>query len=158
MGKFKRNKNGHRADPMAIKAVKPPTDPELIALREKSILPVIKDLRSADPKARSAAASAVANIAQTEKCRKLLLREQIVPIVLSETLTDASLDSRAAGWEILRVIAAEEESDFCVHLFRLDILTAIEHAVKNVRIPSVWSYLGLVSNNRGSRWQKQYQT
>lgn len=146
MGKSKRNKNGHRADPMnSIKAVKPPTDPELLALREKSILPVIKDLRSADPKARSSAASAVANIAQTEKCRKLLLREQIVPIVLAETLTDASLDSRAAGWEILRVIVAEEESDFCVHLFRLDILTAMEHAVKNVSAPTICCSLIRVS-------------
>lgn len=133
MGKSRRNKaNGHRADPIAVKAVKPPTDPELIALREKSILPVIKDLRSADPKARTSAASAVANIVQDEKCRKLLLREQVVQIILTETLTDASLDSRAAGWEILRVIASEEECDFCVHLFRLDILTAADYAIKNV--------------------------
>lgn len=117
---------------MAVKAVKPPTDPELAALREKRILPVIKDLRSSDPKARSAASSAVANIVQDEKCRKLLLREQIVQILLTETLTDASLDSRAAGWEILRVIASEEESDFCVHLFRLDTLTAMQYAAKNV--------------------------
>ncbi|PSR77121.1 hypothetical protein BD289DRAFT_378093 [Coniella lustricola] len=133
MGKLRRNKaSGHRANPMAIKVVKPPTDPELIALRDRKILPVIADLRSADPKARGAAASAVANIVQDDKCRKLLLREQIVPIVLTETLTDTSLDSRAAGWEILRVIASEEESDFCVHLFRLDVLTAVEHAVQNV--------------------------
>lgn len=133
MGKSRRNKaNGHRADPMAVKAVKPPTDPELIALREKRVLPVIKDLRSSNPKARGAAASAVSNVVQDEKCRKLLLREQIVHIVLTETLTDASLDSRAAGWEILRVIASEEESDFCVHLFRLEVLTAIEHAIKHV--------------------------
>ncbi|KUI56890.1 Synchronized import protein 1 [Cytospora mali] len=133
MGKSRRNRgNAHRADPLAVKAVKPPTDPELAALREKSILPVIKDLRSSDPKARSAASSAVANIVQDDKCRKLLLREQIVQILLTETLTDASLDSRAAGWEILRVIASEEENDFCVHLFRLDTLTAMQYAAKNV--------------------------
>lgn len=138
MGKSRRNRgNAHRADPMAtkaLKAVKPPTDPELAALREKRILPVINDLRSSDPKARSAASSAVANIVQDEKCRKLLLREQIVQILLTETLTDTNLDSRAAGWEILRVIASEEESDFCIHLFRLDTLTAIQHAAKNVSV------------------------
>ncbi|POS81413.1 hypothetical protein DHEL01_v200200 [Diaporthe helianthi] len=135
MGKSRRNRaHAHRADPIsaAIKPVKAPTDPELAALREKRILPVISDLRSVNSNARSAAAGAVANIVQDAKCRKLLLREQIVPIVLTETLTDASLDSRAAGWEILRVIASEEESDFCVHLFRLDVLSAIEHAGKNV--------------------------
>lgn len=133
MGKSRRNKtNGHRVDPMAVKAVKPPTDPELIALREKRILPAINDLRSSDLKARGAAASAISNVVHDVKCRKLLLREQIVHIVLTETLTDTSLDSRAAGWEILRVVAEEEESDFCVHLFRLDILTAVEYATKNV--------------------------
>lgn len=133
MGKSRQKKaNVNRADPVAIKAVKAPTDPELIQLREQHVLPIIKDLRSSDLKARGAAASAIANIVQQEKCRKLLLREQVVPIVLTETLTDSSLDSRAAGWEILRVIATEEDKDFCVHLFRLEILTAIEYAVRTV--------------------------
>lgn len=117
--------------------MKPPADPELAALREKSILPVIKDLQSSDNKLRTTAAGAVANIVQNEKCRKLLLRENIVRIILTETLTDTSLESRAAGWSILQSIVAEEEADFCVHLYRLDILTAIEHALKNVSAVAV---------------------
>ncbi|KAI1353731.1 hypothetical protein F5Y01DRAFT_50099 [Xylaria sp. FL0043] len=129
MAKSRRNrgKAGQRSDPIA-KPVKPPADPELAAIREKSILPVLKDLQSPDPKSRTAAASAIANIVQDTKCRKLLLREQIVHILLTETLTDASLESRAAGWEILRVLTAEEEADFCVHLYRIDVLTAVQHA------------------------------
>ncbi|KAK3688524.1 hypothetical protein B0T22DRAFT_459650 [Podospora appendiculata] len=134
MGKAQRNranKKAPRTDPIA-KPVKPPADPELAALRESRILPVLRDLQNPDAKARTTAAGAIANIVQDQKCRKLLLREQVVHIVLSETLTDASIDSRAAGWEILRVLAQEEESDFCVHLHRLDILTAIEHAAKAI--------------------------
>jgi len=133
MAKSRRNRarGGQRSDPIA-KPVKPPTDPELAAIREKSILPVIKDLQSSDPKSRTAAAGAIANIVQDAKCRKLLLREQIVHILLNETLTDASLESRAAGWEILRVLTAEEEADFCVHLYRIDALTAIHHASAKV--------------------------
>ncbi|KAJ2987366.1 hypothetical protein NUW58_g4546 [Xylaria curta] len=104
------------------------TYPELAAIREKSILPVLKDLQSSDPKSRTAAAGAIANIVQDTKCRKLLLREQIVHILLTQTLTDASLESRAAGWEILRVLTAEEEADFCVHLYRVDVFTAVQHA------------------------------
>ncbi|KAI0520921.1 hypothetical protein F5B22DRAFT_56549 [Xylaria bambusicola] len=129
MAKSRRNraKGGQRSDPIA-KPVKPPSDPELAAIREKSILPVIKDLQSSDPKSRTTAAGAIANIVQDTKCRKLLLREQIVHILLTETLTDASLESRAAGWEILRVLTAEEEADFCVHLYRIDVLTAVQHA------------------------------
>ncbi|KAK2026606.1 hypothetical protein LX32DRAFT_654581 [Colletotrichum zoysiae] len=133
MGKSRRNRGGqsHRKDPIA-KTVKPPSDPELAALREKSILPIIKDLQSSDPKSRTAAAEAVSNIVSNEKCRKLLLREQIVHIVLNETLTDASLDSRAAGWDILRVLAEEEEPDFCIHLYRQDVLSAMAFASQTI--------------------------
>ncbi|PNY23741.1 ARM-like repeat-containing protein [Tolypocladium capitatum] len=133
MGKSRRNRGGlaHRRDPI-MKQVKPPSDPELAALRESKILPVINDLKNADPKSRSAAATAVANLIQDTKCRKLLLREQVVHTVLAQTLTDAALESRAAGWGILQVLAQEEEADFCVHLFRQDILTAIEYAAKTV--------------------------
>ncbi|TRX96825.1 hypothetical protein FHL15_002131 [Xylaria flabelliformis] len=133
MAKSRRNraKAGQRSDPIA-KPVKPPSDPELAAIREKSILPVLKDLQSADPKRRTAAAGAIANIVQDTKCRKLLLREQVVHILLTQTLTDASLESRAAGWEILRVLTAEEEADFCVHLYRIDVLTAVQHAAAKV--------------------------
>lgn len=134
MGKSRRNRNRpHRSDPIA-KPVKPLSDPELVALRESRILPVLKDLQSLEPKSRTAAAGAIANIIQDAKCRKLLLREQVVHIVLTQTLTDSNLESRAAGWEILRVLAHEEDADFCVHLYRLDILTAIEHAAKSVSI------------------------
>ena len=52
--------------------------------------------------------------------------------ILDQTLTDAALESRAAGWGILQVLAQEEEPDFCVHLYRVDILTAIEFAAKSV--------------------------
>ncbi|GKT47477.1 putative aryl-alcohol dehydrogenase AAD14 [Colletotrichum spaethianum] len=133
MGKSRRNRGGqsHRKDPIA-KTVKPPSDPELAALREKSILPVIKNLQSSEPKSRTAAAEAVSNLVSNEKCRKLLLREQIVHIVLNETLTDASLDSRAAGWDILRVLAEEEEADFCIHLYRQDVLSAMGFASQTI--------------------------
>ncbi|KAI0165479.1 hypothetical protein GGR57DRAFT_496957 [Xylariaceae sp. FL1272] len=113
------------------KQIKPLTDPELITIRDNRILPVLNDLKSADPKSRTAAASAVANIVQDTKCRKLLLREQIVHILLTQTLTDSSLESHAAGWSILRVVP-EEEADFCVHLFRLDIIAAIAQAAMKI--------------------------
>ncbi|KAL7822984.1 hypothetical protein V8C26DRAFT_388252 [Trichoderma gracile] len=132
MGKSKKSKGGYRSDPVA-KTVKPPSDPELAALRESKILPIINDLKSADPKSRSTAASLISSIIQDTKCRKLLLREQIVYTVLTQTLTDAALESRAAGWGILQVLAQEEEADFCVHLFRQDVLTAIEFAAKLIQ-------------------------
>ncbi|EFX05894.1 armadillo repeat protein [Grosmannia clavigera kw1407] len=136
MGKSRRNRAGasNRSDPVGgrPRTVKEPSDPQLAALRNDKILPVVKDLRSADPKTRTTAAGAIANIVEDSKCRKLLLREQIVHIVLTETLADSSIESRAAGWEILNVLAQNEESDFCVHLFRCDVLTPAEHALSQV--------------------------
>lgn len=138
MGKSRRNRAGaaHRADPVGCRprTVKEPSDPQLAALRNDKILPVVKDLRSADPKTRTTAAGAIANIVEDSKCRKLLLREQIVQIVLTETLADSSIESRAAGWEILNVLAQFEEGDFCVHLFRSDVLTPVERALSQVRM------------------------
>ena len=132
MGKSKpRNRNKNRSDPTS-KAIKPPADPELAALREKRILPILADLQSAEVNKRSAAAKAITNIIEDTKCRKLLLREQIVRILLEQTLTDSSLETRTAGWGILQNLALEEEADFCVHLYRQDILTAIEGIVRNV--------------------------
>ena len=128
-----RNRNKNRSDPTA-KQVKPPSDPELAALREKSILPVIKDLQSAELKTRSAAARAITNLIEDTKTRKLLLREQIVRILLEQTLTDSSLETSTDGWGILRNLALEEESDFCIHLFRQDILTTIEGVIRTVRV------------------------
>lgn len=137
MGKSRRNRGGsaHRRDPIA-KQVKPPSDPELAALREAKVLPVVRQLRDADPKSRSAAAAAVASIVHDARCRKLLLREQLVHTLLTQTLTDAALESRAAGWGILQLLAQEEDADFGLHLFRQDILTAMQFAVKTVRRPS----------------------
>ncbi|RYP56209.1 hypothetical protein DL771_011996 [Monosporascus sp. 5C6A] len=139
MGKSRRSRGGgqkQRADPLAgkrDKPVKPPTDPELAALREKSVLPVLRDLQSADPKRRTAAAAAVANVvARDARCRKLLLRERVVGVLLGETLTDSSLEGRTAGWQILSTLAAEEEPDFCVHLYRVDVVTAVQHAAKKI--------------------------
>jgi hypothetical protein len=133
MGKSKpRNRQRKRQDPTS-KATKPPTDPELAAIREQRILPVLKGLTSAELQTRSNAATAIANLIEDTKCRKLLLREHIVQILFEQTLTDSSLETRTSGWGILRNLALEEEADFCIHLYRQDILTAIEGAVKTVR-------------------------
>jgi hypothetical protein len=132
MGKSKpRIRNRKRENP-AGKPIKPPSDPELAAIREQRILPVLKDLQSAELKRRSAAASVIANIIEDSKCRKLLLREGIVKVLFDQTLTDSNLEAKNVGWGILRNLALEEEADFCKHLYRQDVLTAIEGITRSV--------------------------
>ena len=134
MAKSRRNRSAAaRKDPIA-KPPKPPSDPALAALRSSKVLPVLASLRDSDPKSRSTAAATVAALVrEDEQCRKLLLREQVVHTVLTQTLTDSALESRAAGWGILQVLVEEGGPDFCVHLYRSDVLTAAEYAAKMVR-------------------------
>lgn len=132
MGKSnKKTKVKNHPNPIA-KPVKPPTDPELAAVREKQILPVINDLTNPDTSRRSAAAVAIANLIEDTKCRKLLLRERVVAILLEQTITDSSLESKSAGWGILKNLALEEEADFSIHLYRQDILTPITSIIHTV--------------------------
>ncbi|KAG9234610.1 hypothetical protein BJ875DRAFT_7571 [Amylocarpus encephaloides] len=132
MGKSKpRHRQRDRQDPTS-KPTKPPADPELAAIREQQILPVLKGLTSSELQTRSNAANAIANLIGDAKSRKLLLREHIVKILFEQTLTDSSLETRASGWGILRNLALEEEADFCIHLFRQDVLTAIEGTLQTV--------------------------
>ncbi|ODA77689.1 hypothetical protein RJ55_06291 [Drechmeria coniospora] len=137
MAKSRRSRGAH-GDRLEARQVKPPSDPELIALRESKIVPVMRQLQSDDAGARTAAAVAVSNFVRETKCRKLLLREQVVHTILTQTLAHPAVESRAAGWEILKLLAMEEEEDFCVHLFRQEIMTAIASAAEILvkRVPS----------------------
>jgi hypothetical protein len=69
---------------------------------------------------------------EDDKTRKLLLRERVVQILLEQTITDSGLESKSAGWGILRNLALEEEADFSVHLYRQDILTPMSVIIQNV--------------------------
>jgi hypothetical protein len=132
MGKARqRQKNKDHSNPIS-KPVKPPADPELARLRETSILPVVKQLQSPEVTQRSSAAIAIANLIEDDKTRKLLLRERVVQILLEQTITDSGLESKSAGWGILRNLALEEEADFSVHLYRQDILTPMSVIIQNV--------------------------
>ena len=121
-----KNRNNHRVDPTG-KPAKPPSDPR--------ILPVLKDLQSADLQKRSIAASLVGNLIEDPITRKQLLKEQIVRILFEQTLCDSKLEAKTLGWGILRNLALEEEADFCVHLYRQDVITTLESVVKDVGFP-----------------------
>lgn len=116
-----------REDPLT-NPVKPPADPELAALRNTTITPILSKLRDANPCLRAEAAREVESIRKNEKYRKLLLREKIVYIILRETLDDLSLESQAAGWSILKYLVEEENIDFCIHLYRLKAIQAVDRA------------------------------
>ncbi|KAI9732368.1 MAG: hypothetical protein M1834_001575 [Cirrosporium novae-zelandiae] len=133
MGKTKRKDKSHQGpDPVAGRPVKLPTDPETLALRNQKILPIVEALKSLEPKKRSEAAIAITNLIDDEKCRKLLLREGLVQILIGQTLSDSDPNVQVAGWGVVRNLALEEGPDFSVHLYRQGILTPLESALQMV--------------------------
>ncbi|KAI9774003.1 MAG: hypothetical protein M1839_001955 [Geoglossum umbratile] len=133
MGKSKRrDRPKPRRGPTTGRPVKAPSDPEAAAVRDQKILPVLSQLSNPDSKSRSTAASAIANLVENQKCRKLLLREQVVRLIIEQTLTDSEMEVVVAGWGVIRNLAVEEDRSFGIHLYRQDILTPVEVAIKSV--------------------------
>lgn len=136
MARSKKNdRPRQRKDPTGGRPAKPPADVETAALRDQKILPVIAALASPEAKKRSEAAVAIANLIEDQRCRKLLLKEQLVRVIMEQTVTDSNLEVMAAGWGVLRNLSLEEEEDFRIHLFRQDILTPVEAVIRNVSSP-----------------------
>ncbi|KAH0547639.1 hypothetical protein FGG08_000128 [Glutinoglossum americanum] len=133
MGKSKRKgRPKPRTDPTIGRPAKSPSDPETAAIRDQKILPVLSQLSSPNSKSRSTAASAIANLIEDQECRKLLLKDQVVRLIMEQTLTDSEIEVVVAGWGVLRNLALEEDWTFGIHLYRQDILTPLEAAIKNV--------------------------
>lgn len=156
MGKARRNRVRARdnADPLSAPS-KPPADPELAALREQKILPVLKELRNPDAQARLTAANAIYGLLADDKCRRLLLREQLLRLLIKDSLADSNPEVRATAWDIIKSVAEKEDSGFCIHLYRQDILPAIEFAADTVRKPPLASKgKGEREGGRGVRQEK----
>ncbi len=134
MAKSRRNRarKAQGSDFVEKKAPKPLSDPELLAFREQHILPALNDLKEADPKLRLKAAESIRQICQDEKGHKLLLREQIIHVVLTETLTDPSPESQVAGWSILGELDMRADDGFHVHLFRAGVIPNMESTSSRV--------------------------
>ncbi|KAI9752329.1 MAG: hypothetical protein M4579_005672 [Chaenotheca gracillima] len=131
MGKPKRRgKPKERADPLRENRPPKPLDPESEALRSNKILPALQELTSSNPSSRSTAATAIAQLTEHDACRKLLLRERLVRVVLDLTITDSNPEVVSGGWMILGRLAQYEDAGFKIHLYRQDILTPLDAALK----------------------------
>lgn len=102
------------------------------ALRQEKILPVVKDLTSVNANERTHAIKAIANLVEDEVCRKLLLREKLVQIIMEQTINDSEAEAVLWGWGALRNLAVEEGYVMCMHMYRKDILTPILVAISKV--------------------------
>lgn len=137
--RVRKNREKGKADPLG--GVRSLDIGQHAALRESKILPVVKNISSLDPNERVQAVTAVANLVEDQTCRRLLMKERIVPVLMEKTLNDSSPEVVVRGWGALRNLAVEEGYDVCLHMYRKDILTPIAAAIPKVRLSPTASSL-----------------
>lgn len=91
----------------------------------KRIQPLIKQLQSAVVNDRHMALSSICVLCEDDHMRKLLLREKLVPIILSKLLNDDNTEIIVEAYGLLRNLALEEGYDVSTHLWRSNIWVSI---------------------------------
>ncbi|RGB33642.1 armadillo-type protein [Rhizophagus diaphanus] len=104
------------------------------ASRSSDVLPVIKQLSSADPTERAWAASCASNlIASEEKNRRLLLSKDLIRLLI-ERLTDDVYEVVYECVGTLRNLTAIGEYEICAEMFNKDILTPLNMLISKISI------------------------
>ncbi|CAB5184586.1 unnamed protein product [Rhizophagus irregularis] len=104
------------------------------ASRSSDVLPVIKQLSSADPTERAWAASCASNlIASEEKIRRLLLSKDLIRLLI-ERLTDEVYEVVYECVGTLRNLTAIGEYEICAEMFNKDILTPLNMLISKISI------------------------
>lgn len=105
--------------------------------RQEKVLPVIQNLKSVNFRDRIIAISALNSMIDEPQLRKTLLKEKLLQIVLSHTLSDQSQEIVAEGFGLLRNVILEEGRDPAVYLFRQNILHTISSTMEKLK--NVWT-------------------
>ena len=95
------------------------------AMSLKKIQPLLKQLQSAAANDRSMALSSITVLCEDPYMRKLFLKEKLVHLILSNSLSDDNMEIVVESYGLLRNLALEEGYDVCVFLWRSDIWTSI---------------------------------
>ncbi|QHS72172.1 Syo1p [Saccharomyces paradoxus] len=91
----------------------------------KKLQPLLQNLSSVVPNDRSIALSSISVLCEDAHMRQLLLKEKLVPIILSKLLNDSNSDIVVESFGLLRNLSLEEGYDVSIHLWRSDIWTSI---------------------------------
>ncbi|ODQ64856.1 hypothetical protein NADFUDRAFT_65992 [Nadsonia fulvescens var. elongata DSM 6958] len=103
-------------------------------IRQTKIAPLISKLSSTSTNDRSMSISAITAMIDDPKLRTLLLKEGLIKIVLTQLLSDSSEEVVMESYGLLRNIVLEDGYDVCIHLWRSDILTAIQSAMEKSKV------------------------
>ncbi|EDO15596.1 hypothetical protein Kpol_483p15 [Vanderwaltozyma polyspora DSM 70294] len=98
----------------------------------KKILPLLQKLTCAVPNDRSMALQSITVLCEDPHMRKLMLKEKLVHIILSNLLTDNDAEIVVEAYGLLRNIALEEGYDVSTYLWRSNIWLSIVSGFEKV--------------------------
>lgn len=143
MGKLKksrRNQKG-RANPVAKKDGRGASTQEIKdqSTRQNKIVPLIGQLSSSAPNDRSVALNAITVLSEDSRMRQLLLKEKLIPTLMTQTLNDSNDELVVETFGLLRNLTIEEGYEVAKYLWRSNIWAAIETAL--AKIQSTFQFL-----------------
>ncbi|KAK6512066.1 hypothetical protein TWF481_000963 [Arthrobotrys musiformis] len=102
-------------------------------LRDQKVLPIISGIQADSPADRTQHLVAAGSIIEDPICRKLLLKQHVVQVVLDKVLADTSQEVATAGWGLLNKIVLYEGYDISLHLYRKGIFEHIGGAIATIK-------------------------
>lgn len=123
MGKHKRQRRVKKSsDPLQK------SDKRYDKVREERILPLVAGLKSAKPIERALSLSAASSMSDEKPMRELLLREGLLNVILTHTLSDSSNELVSEAFGLLRNVVLDEGRDVATFLMDHNIAVFMNSA------------------------------
>lgn len=131
MGKHRRNKRNQKA------RHNPVSNPELANevsgnSSKSKILPLLTKLKSAAPNDKSMAIGVINVLAEDQRMREMLLKEDVISIVMETCLNDSNDEIVVEAFGLLRNLVVEEGYEVARFIWENNIWTTIENALEKI--------------------------
>lgn len=114
-------------------------------VRQKKVLPIISGLKSLSESERLEAITAILSVVENRSILHMLLRERLIKIILTTTITDSNLEIVALSLQVLRTISLYEGRDPSLYMVR-----------ENIKLP-LQSISGKVINSNTNLSEEEFK-
>ncbi|RCK66315.1 Synchronized import protein 1 [Candida viswanathii] len=130
MGKHRKNKRNQKARHNPVS--NPDHAAEVQSGGKSKILPLLTKLKSAAPNDKSMAIGVINVLAEDQRMREMLLKEDVISVVMETCLNDSSDEIVVEAFGLLRNLAIEEGYDVVRFIWENNIWTTIESALEKI--------------------------
>ncbi|KAJ6262019.1 hypothetical protein Dda_2821 [Drechslerella dactyloides] len=105
---------------------------EIEVVRDQKITPILAGVLAANPADRAKHLAAASSIVEDGRCRRLLLKDHIIQVVMEQSLLDPAQEVVAAAWTFLDKLVEHGGYDVAVHLYRRGIMKLVDGIVDSL--------------------------